>query len=70
MNSTSIICPYCNYKLTDDDMLASDHDLFAIAPEEEEVEEPCPKCEKRFYIQGHYIPQYETKTMEEVEDEY
>lgn len=62
-----IKCPHCNYKYTDDDMMKSHTDLWAICPHEETVEENCVACNEAFWIQGGYKPTYEIyKTEEEV----
>ena len=44
--------------------------LYDLAKNESDAEETCPNCKKLFYIEGSYIPQFNTRTMEEMEEEY
>ena len=68
MKHKSIICPFCQHKYSDDDMYRGQSDLYAIAPNEEKISELCPICLKEFWIQGGYVPEYETfKTEDECE---
>ena len=68
MTELTIRCPHCNYLYCDNDMYCTDGDMYALAPEGSNAEIQCVKCDKRFWVQGSYIPQYETfKTYEELE---
>ena len=60
MKSNRIICPHCNYELTDDDMLRDAIDLFALPKEENNGEVECPSCKADFWVEGSYEPIYET----------
>ena len=68
MKHATIICPYCGYELTDDDMYESDHDLYALARNEDDVNEPCPSCKEVFEVSGSYLPRYETSKLDEEEE--
>lgn len=59
-------CPYCKHIYTTEDMEYSDHDLWAAAPNEDYVEEPCSQCGLRFMVQGGYTPEYECFKLEDV----
>lgn len=69
MKSSTIECPYCGYKFTDDDINNASCDISAILHQEMSTVESCPRCENRFYIRGSYSPIYETQKMEEVDEE-
>ena len=62
-------CPYCEQEFTDDDNYAQDSDVYALAPKEESERLKCPSCNKEFECLGSYIPEYETFTLEECEDD-
>ncbi len=68
MKSNRIICPYCEYKLTDDDMFNYHDDLFRLASNEEDTDISCPTCEKEFRVEGSYTPIYITKKAEDCEN--
>lgn len=65
--NSRIICPHCEYELSDDDMLRSDTDLFALAPNEDGANINCPSCKLKFWVRGGYKPEYETFKDEEDE---
>ena len=61
-------CPHCGYALPTDDMLdhiASDDDLFALAPDEGTVTVTCPSCSKSYAVQGGYTPHYTSAISED-----
>ena len=51
-------CPHCGYELNDDDMLAAEDDLYALAPNEDSTVVQCPQCDKEYAVQGSYRPHY------------
>ena len=55
-----VICPFCKHAFDDNDFENAEHDLWAVATDEDRVYEVCPYCEKSFCIQGGYSPEYET----------
>ena len=61
----TIVCPHCDYEMNDDDMHNHDEDLFAIAPKEGRCVVECPNCDKEFWVEGSYMPQYTTAFAEE-----
>lgn len=64
----AIVCPHCDYELTTDDMLAlcdAGTDVFGMAPSEEREAIDCPSCDKNFWVQGGYTPEYTTAFAEE-----
>jgi DNA-directed RNA polymerase subunit RPC12/RpoP len=63
MISDTIDCPYCGYKFTDYDMDVADEDLYALAQNECQTNLDCPRCEKKFNVQGGYNPTYETEKI-------
>ena len=59
-------CPACFHSMTTDDMLSRhDDDLFAVAPNEHQVEIECPSCGVTFHCQGGYVPHYTTALDED-----
>lgn len=65
---TTVVCPHCNIDFGVDEMLSSDIDLYALAPNEEHAEIECPYCDKEFVVHGGYIPTYTTAfSHEEIE---
>lgn len=70
----AIVCPHCGHEMTDDEMGANHYavgsdgdDLWALAPEEGRTKVVCPSvlCEKPYYVQGGYVPQYTTAIDED-----
>jgi len=60
-------CPHCGHAMTDDEMSGNRYvdgddgdDLWALAPEEGRTKVICPYvlCEKPYFVQGGYRPQY------------
>jgi len=69
MKGPDIGCPHCGYKLTYDDMMREDTDLFGLCPDEDDCEIECPACDCPIFIKGSYTPVYETfKTEEELDN--
>lgn len=64
--SRTIICPHCQHELDTDEMLALDFDAFALAPAEGCEAMTCPVCDREFWVQGGYIPDYTTAVAEEL----
>ena len=60
-----IKCPHCGHEYNTDDMTKSNNDLWAICPEEKDVEEICQKCSQIFWVRGIYNPVYQTFKTEE-----
>jgi len=61
-------CPRCDYTMTDDEMIDSNNDLFAIAPKEEMEEVCCPSCDENYFCRGTYTPLYSSATSEDLLD--
>lgn len=61
----AIFCPHCDYAFTNDDMVDSKTDLFALAPSEGETDLKCLSCGLEFWVRGDYQPQYTTAFSEE-----
>ena len=61
----AIFCPHCDYAFTNDDMVDSETDLYALAPSEGETDLTCPSCNQAFWVRGDYQPQYTTAFSEE-----
>ena len=67
-------CPQCGHEMTDDEMSSNQYvdgddgdDLWALAPEEGRTKVVCPSvlCEKPYYVQGGYRPQYTSAISED-----
>lgn len=59
-------CPHCNHSLTTDEMVDYHGcDLFALAPDEGREEVECPSCDKSYWLQGAYVPQYHSAINED-----
>lgn len=58
-------CPHCQHTMNDDEMNAADIDLWAIAPNEEEADITCPRCDELYLCRGGYLPTYESTTNPE-----
>lgn len=64
-NTFKPTCPHCGYILSDDDMHASDEDLWALPVREERTCIDCPNCDAEYWVQGSYAPQYTSAFSEE-----
>lgn len=53
-----IVCPHCGYEFDDIDFENHEDDLWAICPKEEYADCKCPSCNKDFYVNGSYSPEY------------
>ena len=51
-------CPFCGHILSDNEMNAEEKDLWAIAPNEEDADIFCPKCDKQYLCRGGYLSTY------------
>ncbi len=59
MTSRAPTCPHCGHEMSTDEMLDStEADLFAIAPDEQNAQIECPRCDKTYWVKGGYIPTY------------
>ncbi len=58
-------CPHCGYAMTHEDMITSEHDLFGLAPLEDEATLQCPGCDLEYVVQGGYRPHYTSVFCEE-----
>ncbi len=62
-------CPHCGHEMNTDEMCygkpTCDADLFALAPREDRAVIECPACDKQYWVQGGYRPQYTSAFAEE-----
>lgn len=60
-------CPHCAHEMSNDEMLAQDGNLFALAPNEGRAEVTCPSpsCGKTYWLKGGYRPHYTSAFTED-----
>ncbi len=58
-------CPHCKWQFTDDEMQASELDLYKFATDEDTAELKCPSCDQMFWLRGDYTPHYHSAAKEE-----
>lgn len=64
-NLASIVCPHCGYTHDAQDMESMPFDPWALAPNEGREALKCFQCDREFWVQGGYTPQYSTAVCEE-----
>lgn len=63
-------CPHCGYAMNYDDMHALhaedyEADIWILPTKEERTVVACPICDKEYWVQGGYAPQYTSAFSEE-----
>ena len=57
-------CPHCGHEMTEEEM-DCEANLFALAHNEERAVIECPVCDKQYWVQGGWKPQYTSAFAEE-----
>lgn len=62
---STIVCPHCRHRFTNDEMQDGSLDPWEAAREEEIYSEVCPSCDAAFFVKGGYTTHWTTDTEEE-----